>query len=71
MTSKTSTSCHLLSFREAQIMENLLRGSLYKEIAGQLFISEGTVKQHVHHIYKKLKARNKTEAINLYRSLKM
>ncbi len=56
-----------LTFRETEIMDNLSQGLLYKEIADRLFISEGTVKQHVNHAYRKLRARNRTEAINKYR----
>ena len=37
---------------------------LYKEIANQLHITVGTVKQHIHKIYDKLQVNNKTEAIN-------
>ena len=47
-----------LTFRETEIMDNLSQGLLYKEIADRLFISEGTVKQHVNHAYRKLRARN-------------
>ncbi len=57
-----------LTARETEILENLSKGLLYKEIAAQLFISEGTVKQHVNHIYQKLQAQNRTEAINKYRA---
>jgi len=57
-----------LTFREMEIMDSLSQGLLYKEIANKLFISEGTVKQHVNHVYRKLGARNRTEAINKYRS---
>ncbi len=55
-----------LSKREIQILDLLSKGLLYKEIGEQLFITEGTVKQHNHSIYKKLQVQNKTEAINKY-----
>lgn len=57
-----------LTARETEILENLSTGLLYKEIAARLFISEGTVKQHVNHIYQKLQAQNRTEAINKYKA---
>lgn len=57
----------ILTTREVEILENLSKGLFYKEISSQLFISEGTVKQHVNHIYQKLQAQNRTEAINKYR----
>ncbi|MEZ4886624.1 MAG: response regulator transcription factor [Chitinophagales bacterium] len=57
-----------ISNRERQILHLLSQGLLYKEIANQLKpqISEGTVKQHIHRIYRKLKVNNRTEAINKY-----
>jgi DNA-binding NarL/FixJ family response regulator len=53
-----------LSGREMEVLTLLSKGLLYKEIAAQLFISTGTVRQHIHHIYEKLHVQNKTEAIN-------
>ena len=57
-----------LTKRELQILEQLSKGLLYKEIAVELGITIGTVKQHIHKIYDKLQVNNKTEAINLYNS---
>lgn len=53
-----------LSDREMEILTLLAKGFLYKEIAGQLSIATGTVRQHIHHIYEKLHVQNRTEAIN-------
>jgi DNA-binding NarL/FixJ family response regulator len=53
-----------LSKRENEILQLLSRGLLYKEIADQLKISVGTVRQHIHNIYEKLHVHNRTEAIN-------
>ena len=47
--------------REAELLELVARGYSNKEIAAELFISEGTVKNHLHHIMTKLKVRNRTE----------
>ncbi|MCB0644660.1 MAG: response regulator transcription factor [Phaeodactylibacter sp.] len=57
-----------LTNREKEILELLSRGLLYKEIADQVEpnITEGTVKQHIHKIYKKLHVNNRTEAINKF-----
>ncbi len=55
-----------LTVRETQILEELARGRLYKEIADSLHIAVGTVKQHIHNIYQKLHVQNRTEAINKY-----
>ena len=56
----------MLSPREKEILTLISKGLLYKEIAEKLFISTGTVKQHIHKIYEKLHVQNKTEAINKY-----
>lgn len=53
-----------LSKRENEILQLLSKGLLYKEIADQLTISVGTVRQHIHKIYEKLHVQNRTEAIN-------
>jgi DNA-binding NarL/FixJ family response regulator len=51
-----------LSERELEILALIARGSSNKEIAGQLFIAEGTVKNHVTHILGKLGVRDRTQA---------
>lgn len=53
-----------LTNKENEILNLLAKGFLYKEIAGQLSITTGTVTQHIHNIYEKLHVTNKTEAIN-------
>jgi NarL family two-component system response regulator LiaR len=53
-----------LTGREFEILQNLSKGLLYKEIGDMLHITTGTVKQHIHKIYEKLQVSNKTEAIN-------
>ena len=53
-----------LSKRENEILQLLSRGLLYKEIADELCIAVGTVRQHIHNIYEKLHVQNRTEAIN-------
>jgi DNA-binding NarL/FixJ family response regulator len=45
----------LLTPRETGIVRLVAQGLPNKEIADQLFISEGTVKTHLHNIYEKLK----------------
>ncbi len=55
-----------LSHREFEILELLVRGRLYKEIAYALEISQETVRKHVYNIYKKLHINNKVEAYNQY-----
>jgi DNA-binding NarL/FixJ family response regulator len=53
-----------LSGREKDVLELTAKGLQYKEIADQLGISFGTVRQHLHKVYEKLHVQNKTEAIN-------
>lgn len=64
---KSKGRMSILSPRELQILGNIDQGLLYKEVAANLNITIGTVKQHLHTIYKKLKVSNKTEAINIYK----
>ena len=51
-----------LSERELEILSCIARGASNKEIADQLFIAEGTVKNHVTHILGKLGVRDRTQA---------
>lgn len=53
-----------LSKRELEILTLLSKGFLYKEIADQIGVTFGTVRQHVYHIYEKLHVHNRTEALN-------
>lgn len=51
-----------LSEREREILALIARGASNKEIAGQLYIAEGTVKNHITHILGKLGVRDRTQA---------
>lgn len=51
-----------LSERELEILALLATGDSNREIANQLFIAEGTVKNHVTNILGKLGARDRTQA---------
>jgi DNA-binding NarL/FixJ family response regulator len=57
---------HNLTPRERQILEQLAKGSLYKEIAWDLGIGFETVRSHIDNIYKKLHVRTRTEAVVKY-----
>lgn len=57
---------HNLTPREKQILEQLVKGSLYKEIAWELGIGVETVRTHLHNIYAKLHVRTRTEAVVKY-----
>jgi DNA-binding NarL/FixJ family response regulator len=52
-----------LTPREKEILKELARGCLYKEIAVQLGIALDTVRKHVRSIYEKLHVRSRSEAI--------
>jgi DNA-binding NarL/FixJ family response regulator len=51
-----------LSERELEILGLVATGASNKEIAGELFITEGTVKNHVTNILGKLGVRDRTQA---------
>jgi DNA-binding NarL/FixJ family response regulator len=55
-----------LTNREKEILEQLSKGLMYKEIAAQLFLSAETVRKHVYHIYEKLHVSNRVEAVNRF-----
>lgn len=52
-----------LTAREREVMDHLVRGLAYKEIAAKLGVSMATVKNHLYHIYGKLSVRSGTEAV--------
>ncbi len=54
-----------LTDRETDVLKLLAQGKTNKEIAGQLFITERTVKFHVSSILGKLGAGNRTEAVTM------
>lgn len=55
-----------LTPRETQILDQLVKGSLYKEIAWELNIGMETVRTHLHNIYTKMHVRTRTEAVVKY-----
>jgi DNA-binding NarL/FixJ family response regulator len=52
-----------LTFREREVLAFLAEGRTNREIAGALSVSVATVKSHLVHIYDKLGAANRNEAI--------
>ena len=55
-----------LTPREQEILELLAQGSAYKQIAGQLELSLGTIQTHISRIYKKLHVNCRTHAVRKY-----
>jgi DNA-binding CsgD family transcriptional regulator len=58
-----------LTRRELQVLNLLAAGKTNAQIAGRLFISEGTVKSHLRRIMDKLDASNRTDAVARYRQM--
>jgi DNA-binding NarL/FixJ family response regulator len=52
-----------LSEREFEVLTRVVQGRSNKEIARDLFVSEGTVKAHVSHIMAKLNVERRTELV--------
>jgi len=50
-----------LSFRERQIVDLVREAKANKEIAADLCLTEGTIKEYLHHIFRKLGVKNRTE----------
>lgn len=60
---RTPTKFTDLSKREVEILRLLSRGGSSSEIAKDLFISRTTVNNHIQHIFKKLGAHSRLEAV--------
>lgn len=52
-----------MSEREREVLDLLVTGATNREIAGSLYLSPHTVKKHTSSLYRKLSARNRTEAV--------
>lgn len=59
----TSETTENLSPREAEVLELLSQGLIYKEISDKLGISYETVHTYIRRIYEKLQVRTRTEAV--------
>jgi DNA-binding NarL/FixJ family response regulator len=60
---KRQTGASLLTTRESEVWAELAKGLSNKEIARVLFLSEHTVKFHVHNLLRKLGLKSRAEAI--------
>ena len=58
-----------LSERELEVLNLLSSGKTNSEVAGDLFVSVGTVKSHTGNIYRKLGAKSRAEALTRARGL--
>lgn len=62
---------YLLSRRETDVLYLLAKGRNVNYIKDKLYISEGTAKTHVHHVYKKLNVHSQRELIALIDSMQV
>jgi DNA-binding NarL/FixJ family response regulator len=54
---------HSLTQREVEVMQALANGASTAQLAHQLYVSPKTVKNHLNHIYSKLGAQSRTQAV--------
>ena len=50
-----------LSFRERQVIDLVSQGKANKEIAFHLLLTEGTIKEYLNRIFRKVEVKNRTE----------
>lgn len=62
----TGNNDQTLTSRETEILQHLVNGALYKEIAKDVGIGYETVRTHLRNIYAKLHVRTRTEAVVKY-----
>lgn len=62
-TKMESNNAQTLTQRERVILKLVAKGCTNGQIAGRLFISVDTVKNHLKSCYKKLEARNRIDAL--------
>lgn len=65
------TPIERLSPKEVELLALVERGLSNQQIASTLFISEKTVKWHLHNVFGKLGVRNRTSAVSVARRLEM
>ncbi len=58
-----------LSQRELDVLQLLAKGLSNEEIAGQLFVSQNTVKTHLSNLYFKLDVKRRTQAVEKARTI--
>ena len=61
--SKATPALAQLTEREREVLTLVAQGCTNSEIAGRLFIGEGTVKTHINHLFTKLDLRDRAAAI--------
>ncbi|GIO87205.1 helix-turn-helix transcriptional regulator [Paenibacillus faecis] len=54
---------NLLTHREREVFELLVQDKTTRDIAGQLFISEKTVRNHISNVMQKLNVKGRAQAV--------
>jgi DNA-binding NarL/FixJ family response regulator len=62
----SNPAVEFLSEREKEVLEFLVNGFLYKEIASKLNVSYNTVHTYINRIYQKLQVRSRSQAVAKY-----
>ena len=65
--SQNKSTCNKLTLRQQDILKLVTQGRCNKIISRKLSITESTVKRHLHNIFRILKAKNRTEAVEIAR----
>jgi len=60
---QVASAANALTAREIEVLQALANGASTSQVARQLFISHKTVKNHLAHIYAKLGASSRTQAV--------
>lgn len=63
MKSIDRNSKFLLTHREREVFELLVQDKTTRDIAGQLFISEKTVRNHISNVMQKLNVKGRAQAV--------
>jgi LuxR family transcriptional regulator, maltose regulon positive regulatory protein len=58
-----------LSEREREVLQLIAAGKTNRQIASELFVGVGTVKTPLNHLYRKLDAHSRTQAVARARDL--
>ena len=62
----TASPEEILTNREFEVLGLIARGYRTQDIAKTLFIAESTAKVHIRHLFEKLGARTRAEAVTRY-----
>lgn len=62
---KEPVSLDILTAKEKEVLQMAAKGASNKQIADEMFVKEVTVKTHLNSIFKKLKVKNRTQAVLL------